>query len=94
MERWFYCINGRQEGPVTREVIRDLVARGDLGAETPIWAQGMPRWVKVRKRPELAELLPMTPLGRTKLPWQQGPRSFLMGAILGVLPRRAQGPRK
>ncbi|MBN1629567.1 MAG: DUF4339 domain-containing protein [Thermoleophilia bacterium] len=47
-ESWFYLIGGVQrEGPVSREQLEALLARGELTTDTFVWKAGMAEWRKV-----------------------------------------------
>lgn len=46
-ESWFYLIGGTQRvGPVSREQLEALHARGDLTSDTFVWKAGMAEWRK------------------------------------------------
>ncbi|HRQ87982.1 MAG TPA: DUF4339 domain-containing protein, partial [Bacteroidia bacterium] len=41
---WYYECNGERKGPVATETIVDLHSKGELGADTLVWREGMPDW--------------------------------------------------
>ena len=45
--QWFYAINGQQNGPVDFSVIQSLYDAGTLTADTLVWRQGTPEWVRL-----------------------------------------------
>jgi len=53
--RWFYAKDGQQTGPVEFSEIKRLHAAGQLTAESMIWQEGTPNWVK------LSTVLPGSP---------------------------------
>lgn len=50
------AINGQQYGPYTVDQIRQMVAQGQVNAQTFVWAAGMPQWTAAGQVPELAVL--------------------------------------
>jgi S1-C subfamily serine protease len=51
---WFYQSVAGTPGPVSIEQLADLVRSGQILAETPIWREGFPCWLKLRDVPEFA----------------------------------------
>ena len=47
-EKWFHAVNGTQVGPMSRESLSNLIAKGIVRAETLIWKEGTPDWVMVK----------------------------------------------
>ncbi|MDA0803979.1 MAG: DUF4339 domain-containing protein [Planctomycetota bacterium] len=41
---WYYESVGKPEGPVTTEVLRELVAAGKVSGDTRVWCKGMKGW--------------------------------------------------
>lgn len=41
---WFVAAGDKQEGPYSEDEFRDLIARGNVRADTYVWADGMPDW--------------------------------------------------
>ncbi len=41
---WYYAYNGKQEGPVTEEALRELVAAGVVTEHTLLWTEAMSDW--------------------------------------------------
>ncbi len=62
---WYYNVGDRQEGPVSANIIRDLIRNGQLSAHDHAWREGMANWLTVAEVPELAALLP----GRLTTNW-------------------------
>lgn len=50
---WFYASNGQQQGPYPEAQLRDLIARGTVGADTLVWSEGMAGWQKAGEIPGL-----------------------------------------
>jgi len=44
MRQWYHGKNGVQEGPVSEGELEAMLERGELGAETLVWSQGMAEW--------------------------------------------------
>lgn len=57
MSNRHYCRNGRQKGSVTLNDLKKLIARGAVDGDTFVWQAGMSEWLKVRKHPNLVELI-------------------------------------
>jgi len=45
---WFYTSGGNRKGPVSAEVIRNLLSAGELTGETLVWTASMPEWQPLR----------------------------------------------
>lgn len=41
---WFVAVGDKQEGPYSEDEFRDLIARGNIRADTYVWADGMQDW--------------------------------------------------
>jgi len=41
---WYYAVNDQQQGPVTEEQLRQLLAQGAISGQTLVWREGMPDW--------------------------------------------------
>jgi len=41
---WYYATDGRQQGPVSTDALRDLLASGKLKASDLVWCEGMADW--------------------------------------------------
>jgi hypothetical protein len=61
MSHWYYCQNGKQEGPVALDELRQMIATGELDASLPAWKIGESEWVRIRKHPELISSIPKPP---------------------------------
>ena len=55
---WYYGKNGQQHGPVSMDVIRQLIAGGQLLGQDLAWREGMSEWQPVHSIPELTSHLP------------------------------------
>lgn len=51
---WFYAVNGTQCGPVDEACFQQLIAQGQITAQTPVWKAGMTAWLSAGQVPELA----------------------------------------
>ena len=51
MRQWYYGENDKQIGPVSQELLIDLIKTGKLTGNTYIWSEGMPEWGLVSKSP-------------------------------------------
>jgi hypothetical protein len=50
---WFFAANGQQQGPYPEAQFRDLIARGQINAQTLVWSEGMAGWQKAGEVPGL-----------------------------------------
>src|SRR3954468_1593053 len=41
---FYYSLNGQQQGPVSEDQLRQMVATGALTPDTLVWREGMPEW--------------------------------------------------
>ena len=53
-EVWHYAVGNDQRGPVEGQVLRDLLAKGNLSGTTLVWTEGMADWRPAQDVPELA----------------------------------------
>ena len=51
-DQWYYGQNGQQKGPVSVEVMQQLVAGGHIKPEDLVWKEGMANWVSAGSLPE------------------------------------------
>ena len=49
MASWYYLKGEEQVGPVSGQELKDLVASGELVAETLVWKEGMSEWVSANR---------------------------------------------
>ena len=49
MADWYYAIDDKQTGPVSRQELRQLVEKGLVTATTQIWREGMQSWTSAEK---------------------------------------------
>lgn len=52
-EQWYYATGGQQQGPVDAEVLRQLMAMGQLQPADLVWRQGMENWQPAASIPDL-----------------------------------------
>jgi hypothetical protein len=50
---WFFAAGGQQQGPYPEAQFRDLIARGQVTAQTLVWCEGMAGWQKAGEVPGL-----------------------------------------
>lgn len=43
---WYYAINQKRNGPVTEQEFQALAQAGTITADTLVWREGMPQWVR------------------------------------------------
>lgn len=65
---WYYAIGMQQHGPVAADVLRDLVARGQIRPDDLVWREGMTTWRALRDVTELAAGLPVAAVVATGIP--------------------------
>lgn len=89
MSNWYYGIAENKQGPFTLFQMQQLVATGQLGPQTLVWADHMPNWVPVHTLPFL---MPQRPAGDAGLGLliPMGPQSgFAIAAgycgLLGII---------
>ncbi|GAB4463034.1 MAG: tubulin-like doman-containing protein [Armatimonadaceae bacterium] len=59
---WYLGIAGRQEGPLTLEMVRERVVSGALTKQTLVWKPGMANWDEAQNVAEIAALfMPVPP---------------------------------
>lgn len=52
-DQWYYGQNGVQKGPVSVEVIRQLISGGHLKPDDLVWREGMANWAPASTMSEL-----------------------------------------
>ena len=52
--QWFYVRDEKRTGPVGLSAMREMLARGELGAQTMVWTVGMNQWTPAAHVPALA----------------------------------------
>ncbi|MGJ4952746.1 DUF4339 domain-containing protein [Bradyrhizobium sp. HKCCYLS20291] len=60
---WYYAAQGQQQGPISEDELRDLIAGGVVTAETLLWSDGMAGWEKAGRIPGLMSGVPSTAPG-------------------------------
>ena len=53
---YMMAVNGQQYGPYALQQLQQMVAAGQLTAQTLVWCQGMAAWEPAANRPDLAAL--------------------------------------
>jgi len=53
-DQWYYVHQGQRLGPVSMEVLTQLLSAGQLSGFDLVWTQTMPEWVQIANVPELA----------------------------------------
>lgn len=51
---WFYASQGKQQGPVSLDALRQMRAAGTVASTDMVWHHGMSGWVRAGEVPELA----------------------------------------
>ena len=55
---WYYVQDGNRQGPVSDEVLRDMVRSNQLAPATLVWREGMPEWREAAAALSGAEAVP------------------------------------
>jgi hypothetical protein len=69
---WYFTKSGRQEGPVSAESLRSMIASGAVAATDLIWREGMAEWTPAGQVAEFAGGGIAVPPGGSQIP-QAGP---------------------
>lgn len=56
-KQYYIHLDSAQIGGQTVSNIQSLIQQGRVNGETPVWAAGMPNWVRLKEVPELSVLL-------------------------------------
>lgn len=59
--QYFVSVNGQQQGPFNTDVLKQMIAQGQLTKETFVWKQGMSGWSAAGEVPEISALFGATP---------------------------------
>ena len=51
--KWYFERGNGQEGPVTEDEIKSMIASGGLGPENKVWCKDLPDWTVVALLPAL-----------------------------------------
>ena len=51
---YFVCINNQQQGGFNFQAVTNLIAQGQVNADTLVWKQGMPTWAKINTLQEFS----------------------------------------
>ena len=54
--QYFVSVNGQQQGPFNTDVLKQMIASGQLKKETFVWKQGMPAWLAAGEVAEVTAL--------------------------------------
>lgn len=87
---WYYVGNYGQIGPLTKDQIDELVRESVILADTFVWRQGMPDWVRANALPDLAGMFRSQNPPPVPLPPQIGSPMPMYGRVdpvLASLPR-------
>jgi len=57
-EQYYYVIEGKQQGPVSRTKLRELAEKGEVKRQDKIWCQGMAEWQPAATISQLFDGLP------------------------------------
>lgn len=63
-KQWYIKVGGTQQGPYSEAALRDLIARTEVTADTLVWCQSMPSWVKAGEAGLTAGTLEPLPVTR------------------------------
>ena len=58
---YFIAVDGKQQGPMSLEQLRDGIAGGSISRQTLCWKNGMAQWQPVESVPELAQSIANMP---------------------------------
>ncbi|MBY5443799.1 MULTISPECIES: RDD family protein [Rhizobium] len=73
MKTWYYAVGQEHKGPITEEELHDLIKRGQIIKETPLWQEGMSTWVPAAELSEIsAGFVVLPPLPVQPPPVQAG----------------------
>lgn len=61
MSDWYFCKNGKQEGPISLDELKGMIASGELADTLPVWRIGASHWIKIRRHPDLISSIPTPP---------------------------------
>ncbi len=65
---WYYALDGEQQGPVSTDELKALVANRRLSLDDLIWKKGLAEWIKVSQVRELAALSQVASSSSTSQP--------------------------
>lgn len=74
---WYYVRQGQQTGPVSEDMLRQLVGSGEVLVTDPVWREGMPGWTPA------GQALGMFAKGGTRN--TLGLASFVIAMISGLM---------
>ncbi len=60
-DTWFVALQGRQQGPISKEAVSALVSDGVVTGDTFAWRPGMGEWLRAAEIAELAPLVAPVP---------------------------------
>jgi len=52
-DRWYYVVSDKEQGPVSREELKELVSLGVVQRSSEVWKEGSPVWVLAAGVPDL-----------------------------------------
>jgi len=53
---WYYETDGREQGPVSKSTLREMVRTGKLQPSNQVWTESMPKWAFVSQVMDFADL--------------------------------------
>ncbi|HTH99261.1 MAG TPA: RDD family protein [Stellaceae bacterium] len=56
LDGWWYIAGDSNVGPLPENTLRQLIAEGEIDADTPMWRTGMPAWLPLGDIPDLVAL--------------------------------------
>lgn len=65
--QWYYTSNGTQQGPVSIEQLKSMIASGSIRTDDFVWKEGMSAWEMASSVAEL-RLVPSLPAAAPPLP--------------------------
>lgn len=65
MKQWYYGEGQKQVGPVSQDLLVDLIKSGKLSGNSYIWTQGMSEWGLISKSPFASLIPPVKPLSQS-----------------------------
>jgi hypothetical protein len=83
MSDWYVLVNGAQQGPISREDLRQRVGNGTIRGDDLVWTEGMTQWSPAASIPELMPPGIAAPYGAPVTPHRGG--AILALGIVGLV---------
>ena len=98
MKKWYYALNGQQQGPVSSEELRQMESSGIIHSLTLVWCPEMTDWtalgsVPATLLPPAASAPPAVPPAVTGLPAAAAP-GYQSPALVAAAARWQPGPEQ